>query len=101
MELRNSFINERAGHFLDQYIEILRRYFMGEKELEKLCREIYFKHQKALDLIFEFKPDIYSEISGYLEELILSSLEFELDTSSKTYVRFKSVNRKISWNNDL
>lgn len=61
MELRKSFINERVFQFLEQYVEILRRYFIGEEELEKICRDIYFKHQKALDLKFEYKPDLYSE----------------------------------------
>ncbi|MCM3584998.1 PD-(D/E)XK nuclease family protein [Mesobacillus maritimus] len=91
-DLRKDFINERVEQFLDQYIEILRRYFMGDNELEKICREIYFKHQKALDLIFEYKPDLDLEISKYIEDLIESNRKFSLDTSSKTYVRFISKN---------
>jgi hypothetical protein len=90
INLRKDFINEAVDQFLKQYIEIIRRYFMGENELEKICREIYFKHQKALDLIFEYKPDIYSEISKYIEELVLSNQNLTLDTSTKTYTRFIS-----------
>lgn len=89
-EFRKDFINERVSQFLEQYIEILRRYFMGESELEKICREIYFKHQKALDLIFEYKPDLYSEISNYIQELVNASERFYLDLSTKTYIRFIS-----------
>ena len=63
---------------------------MGNNDLEKMCREIYFKHQKALDLIFEYKPDLYSEIAKYIEERINTQNEFELDQCSKTYVRFIS-----------
>lgn len=58
LRLKSGVINERVKQFLDQYIEILGRYFVGEKDIEKICREIYYKHQKALDLIFDFNPDI-------------------------------------------
>lgn len=39
------------------YIESVERYVMGDKELEKRCREIYAKHKYALDLIFEYRDD--------------------------------------------
>ncbi|OLO26790.1 hypothetical protein BTR23_22155 [Alkalihalophilus pseudofirmus] len=88
IDLRKNFINTRVMQFLDQCIEVLRRYFMGEKELEKLCREIYFKHQKALDLIFEYKPDTTLEISDYLQTLVEDHENLVPDVSSKSYTRF-------------
>ena len=35
----------------------------GDEKLAKICEEIYAKHKKALDLIFEYKTNtmIYSD----------------------------------------
>ncbi|WJV31940.1 hypothetical protein QTG56_25335 (plasmid) [Rossellomorea sp. AcN35-11] len=63
---------------------------MREHDLEKLCREIYYKHQKALDLIFEYKPDVFLEVSEYAEKLTNSQNNTLMDLCTKTYVRFIS-----------
>lgn len=91
LNLKEDVISESVKYFVRQYEEVVRRYIVGDKELEKICRKIYFKHQKALDLIFEFKPDIYSDIATHLEDkLQRSDFDLELDTSGKTYIRFTS-----------
>ena len=61
---------------------------MGDRELEQICRQIYNKHKKALDLIFEYKPDLYSDISNDLQEFIKNTPGLILDDSNKTYIRF-------------
>lgn len=76
--------------FLEQYIAIIRRHIVGDNELEEICRKIYFKHKKALDLIYEYKPDIYSDIANELEKLIEEIPNLILDSSSKTYIRFST-----------
>ena len=38
---------------IEHYITLFKRYFMEDTEIAELCRRIYKKHQKALDLIFE------------------------------------------------
>ena len=88
VNFRKNSLSERVKLFIEQYIETLRRYIVGDKELEKLCRQIYFKHKKALDLIFEYKPDLYSDISNGLQELIKNTPGLILDDSNKTYIRF-------------
>lgn len=97
IELKKSTLDTRVIEFLYQYIETVRRYVMREHDLEKLCREIYYKHQKALDLIFEFKPDVFLEVSEYTQELISSYSEIQMDLSTKAYVRFipKSLDELI------
>lgn len=87
-KLKKDMLNERVLLFIEQYLEILRGKIVGDKELEELCREIYFKHKKALDVIFEYKPDIYSDISSTLQDLIQDTPGLILDDSSKTYIRF-------------
>ena len=88
IDLKKSSLDTRVIEFLNQYIETVRRYVMREHDLEKLCREIYYKHQKALDLIFEYKPDVFLEISEYMESLVTSNNDNILDICTKNYVRY-------------
>jgi hypothetical protein len=81
-------INEQVLNFISHYKTILRRQIVGESEVERLCKQIYKKHQSALDLIFQHKPDLQKEISDYLVSLIKESDETIIDSSSKTYIRF-------------
>ncbi|NJP39395.1 PD-(D/E)XK nuclease family protein, partial [Alkalicoccus luteus] len=67
---RESNLNERSRNFLTQYIEMLRRHIVGDEELEQICKKIYAKHKKALDLIYKYKPDIQSEIASKLLLLV-------------------------------
>ncbi|MCP3027027.1 PD-(D/E)XK nuclease family protein [Halobacillus sp. A5] len=88
INLKGDTISNRVKLFIDQYITMVRRYIVGDEELERICREIYYKHKKALDLIFEHKPDTYSDIANDLKELVTQEPGLILDTSPKTYIRF-------------
>ena len=63
---------------------------MGGDRIEELCRRIYAQHTRALDLIFEYKPDLLSDIRDMLVDWVGSHKTdgFELDSDSKTYIRF-------------
>ena len=61
-------LNDNIYNFINQYNIILRRYIVGNSEIEQICRQIYKKHEKALDLIFQYKPDIDLEVSEYIQE---------------------------------
>ncbi|PTJ24017.1 hypothetical protein [Staphylococcus simulans] len=65
---------------------------MGDEALEKICGEIYAKHKRALDLIYEYKPDTLSEISKMLQAYIPEHENLILDQSSKGYIRFTTKN---------
>jgi|SRR5690625_2191709 len=88
LSFNRDFTSKRVRLFIEQYIEIVRRYIVKDHNLEEICREIYFKHKKALDLIFEYKPDIYSDISNDIQDMISQYSELNLDTSNKIYIRF-------------
>ncbi|WP_245844643.1 PD-(D/E)XK nuclease family protein [Salinicoccus kekensis] len=88
LERRRHSMETSVKLFIEQYMDILRRYVVGDKELEKICQDIYFKHKKALDLIFEYKPDMYSEISTKLQGMIESHEDLVLDSSNKNLIRF-------------
>ena len=103
MNLMNGQLTPSVEFFISQYEEILRRYIVGDKELENICRDIYFKHRKALDLIIQYKPDIFSDIAVSLQEKLRFFPNIELDSSNKTYIRFctteidNTIEKKGTW----
>jgi hypothetical protein len=74
--------------FISHYKDMLRRYIMKDSEIQEVCRKIYKHHKKALDLIFEYKPDRLLEIHDYLVDIIQKDQNLVLDDSSKSYIRF-------------
>ncbi len=43
---------------------------MEDSEIQKLCRVIHRKHRKALDVLFEERPDRASDVRDVLVQLI-------------------------------
>lgn len=83
-------LSESIYTFILHYVAILRRYIVGKSEIEHICEQIYKKHQKALDLIFDYRPDIAFEVYEYLKTIIRNNPELILDIFSKSYIRFTS-----------
>lgn len=81
-------MNDDVRMGLRHYAEMLRRYVVAESEISDLCRRIYEQHREALDLIYEHRPDRQSFVHELLERFITDNPELELDTSSKSVVRF-------------
>ncbi len=65
---------------------------MENSEIQELCRVIYGKHQKALDVLFEHRPDRASEIQDILVDLIQKHDQLVQDHCTKSYVRFLPKN---------
>lgn len=61
---RKHLLSDEAKILIDNYIKILNSEIMDNQELKNLCNEIYKKHKKALDLIFENKESIVSMASS-------------------------------------
>jgi len=74
--------------FISHYKDMLRRYVMKDSEIQDICRKIYKRHKKALDIIFEYKPDKLLEIHDCLVDIIQKDPDLILDDSSKSYIRF-------------
>lgn len=80
---------------VENYIEIIKRDILKDEELAKICRDIYFKHQKALDLIYENRPD---KASGLFEIITKWAAEKESenkiifcrDFTTKSISRFRT-----------
>lgn len=84
-----------AELLIQNYIDTIRRDIVGDEKLAQICAEIYAKHQKALDLIFENRPDRASDLAAIIlawakEKTVSGEIEVVPDKCSKSYVRFKT-----------
>lgn len=73
------------------YVDLIRRHLMSESDIAELCRKIYKQHRQAIDLIYEHRPDLRSDIEECLTQLIRESAEshnLELDSVHGRWIRF-------------
>ena len=63
-----------------------------DQELVNLCNSIYNKHRRALDLIFENRDDVISQVSNNCRRILSQTNGVMLDDSSrsKVYVKFRT-----------
>lgn len=92
---------------LNNYVSMLRRDILMDKDIAKICNEIYKKYGKALDLIYQYRPDEVAAISDFVMDYLEKNAEkygivFDREYSSKSYIRFttKYMNSVIPRNND-
>lgn len=91
LDAKKNILNENIFNFISHYNTILRRYIVGDSEIEQICNKIYKKHQAAIELIFKYKPDIQLEISDYIQKIVKKENEkLIFDSASKTAIRFTS-----------
>lgn len=81
--------------FLDNYINIVRRYIMDDEKLKKVCSEIYMKHKQALDLIYENIPNasniLFENFTEKFKEVALEKgISFDLPKTTKSWIRFNT-----------
>jgi hypothetical protein len=88
LKARGSSLGNEVQTFLRHYADMLRRHIMRESNIEELCQRIYTKHQQALNLLFEYRPDRQLQVTRFLEELIKANPLWELDDCTKECVRF-------------
>ncbi len=88
VERRASTLGPDIRTLLLHYVKMLRRYIVKESEIVELCQKIYRKHQRALDLIYEYRPDLQQDIRSLVEAVIQERSDLKLAHSTKTYIRF-------------
>lgn len=92
---RKSTLGSEVFTVIQHYTQMLRRYIMDESEISELCRSIYRKHQRALDLIYEYRPDLQGIIRDYLVDLINHNPDFKIIRNIKSEIRFIPVQWEI------
>ena len=61
---------------------------MQDSEIAELCQRIYHSHQRALDLIFEHRPDEQAAMAQFLSDMVASEDQFLHRLTIKQYVHF-------------
>ena len=87
-ENRASVLKPDVKTLMNHCTDMLRRNIVGDSEIARLSRQIYQKHKRALDIIYEHLPDVQTELESVLSSLIEEEPEVELDDSSKSKIRF-------------
>lgn len=77
---------------IKNYINNIKRNVIMDQELINLCNSIYNKHRRALDLIFDNRDDVISQISNNCKSILSTTPGIILDDSSKSkiYVKFRT-----------
>jgi hypothetical protein len=88
VETRSSTLGPDVSTLLKHYAQMLWRHIVSDSQIAELCRRIYQKHRRALDLIFEHRPDRQQMMREELETLLGQSEDLVLDDCSKAYIRF-------------
>lgn len=88
-------LSSESELLINNYVDTIRRYIVGDDRLVQICKNIYIKHQKALDLIFENKPDKASDLAKIFQTWANQKneegrIEIVLDKCEKKYTRFKT-----------
>lgn len=79
--------------FINNYLETIRNTMLEDNELIDACNEIYTKHRKALDLIYETRPDTVGQLHNIIADWCkkqerAGKIKFDEKHSSKTLLRF-------------
>ena len=88
LKRRESQLNHEIKLFIQQYLDMVRRHIVEDSEVQKLCRRIYQNHHRALDLIFEHRPDRAAEVAQSIQAYIKSREELISIGFTKTYIKF-------------
>jgi hypothetical protein len=91
LDERSSSIGPEPRLLIEHYYQLLSEDFMEESDASALARQIYLKHRRALDFIFEYKRDTIFDVTVALENLLKSqchSLGIVSARTNKGRVRF-------------
>jgi len=91
MRSREKAIGSEPKVLLQNYVRLLEEKFMDESDIARTALKIYQQHRRALDVIFEHRPDNLGMASSALRELLAQNsdkLGIVMAASTKFYIRF-------------
>jgi hypothetical protein len=91
LEASNLSPNSDVRMSMEHYTDMVRRHIVGDSEITRLCQEIYRKHKRALDLIYEQRPDPQRSIRELLVRLIRNTegLSYKGSMAGGRFVSFR------------
>lgn len=69
---------------LSHYETLLRRHVLDDTKLRELCEQIYRKHQRALDLIYQYRPQRDGLAWGIVVPFVRNCQDVTLSNPGKT-----------------
>ena len=89
---KSCYLDGEVSLLIKNYINIIKKIIIMDQELVNLCNSIYNKHRRALDLIFENRDDVISQVSNNCRRILSQTNGVMLDDSSrsKVYVKFRT-----------
>jgi hypothetical protein len=90
LQSRQSVLGADVSTLMAHYSAMLRRHIVSESEISQLSQRIYRRHKQALDLIYEHRPDLQSDLSELVRQLVAEAGSHDLveDSAGKSYIRF-------------
>ncbi|MCW7471748.1 PDDEXK-like family protein [Leptospira kanakyensis] len=85
---KNVSFKSDVNTFIEHYTSIIKRNIMSNPEIEDICKKIYTNHKQALDLIFQYKPDLELDVKNLILEKLRENEKIVIDTESKSVIRF-------------
>jgi hypothetical protein len=85
---RRAALDPAVHALMTHYARLLRRDVMSDSEIALLCRRIYEKHKRALDLIYTHRPSLQDDLSRLLVALVEAEPGLILDGAARASVRF-------------
>lgn len=74
---------------IQHYFQMLGRHVMPESDVAKLARRIYDRHQLAIELILEHRPDRWKDIVRVVERLVKDAPGLKVDSAPANMVRIR------------
>lgn len=88
IDRRRNQLGEAVGLAIEHYVNMLRRHIVAESEVARLAKVICTKHRRAIDIIFEHRPDSRTLIVEQLKTMIGNTPGLTLTRASKSHVSF-------------
>ena len=87
-ESRKPSLDPSVYAMMTHYARMLRRHVVTDSEIAELCRRIYQKHRRALDVIREHVPGAQAEMHQVLVDFIARTDGLVLDRSTQETINF-------------
>ena len=91
LKSRSHAIGSEPKVLLENYLRLLEEKFMDESEIARTALRIYQQHRRALDVIFEHRPDNMGRASGKIQKLLeehAEELGIQMEPATKYFLRF-------------
>ena len=87
---REAVLGPDVRTLMSHYVQMLRRNIVSDAEIDSLCRQIYQKHQRAIDMIVARLPDKRAQVLTFCKSLVDGTPELRFRAMAKTFIGFSS-----------